>query len=268
MAAGSSGQQDRVLGSGERGCNKGSWAATAEGRPASLSRGSGYFVWHDALGWHIRARGAPGELFQAQVFADAALRVSATSEALRKTLQLQARSFRFGVAGSRRAEGVGFRSACASRLSFRLGPSRRPSSRPPRASQQPLYLGAKGFAPGASFVLQRPSETGIGGRILIGPTCPVLGPGVDCPPAKPGAGTIRIETAPSDRGGGGGGQLVKTITSDAAGNFATELSPGEYLLVVVKNNDGLSYPRPKPSRAIVEAGVVTQVTLLLDTGIR
>jgi hypothetical protein len=269
VPAAQSAQQARVLAPPQRGCAQGHWAATAERRPAALGGGSGYFVWQDALGWHIRARGADGERFQAKVAADAPLRVSLASATVRKMIRLRGRGFSFDVAGTTRAVGLDFRTPCASRLSFRFGAELPPLSRAPSALQQPVYLGSKDNAPGAAFVLERPGKTGVAGRILVGPTCPVVGTADDCPPAKPAAGTIRIQTAATDRARGSGGKLVKTIVSDARGNFATQLSPGEYvLLVVVKDNTDLGNPTPRPTYAIVEAGVVTQVTLVLDTGIR
>jgi hypothetical protein len=267
VSAAGTAQQQAPLGSSQRGCDTRLWPVTAEGTPAALSSGSGYFVWHDLRGWHIRTRGAAGDRFQASVVADVAVRVSTASATLRNGLRLNGRSFSFGFAGGARLVGLNFRAPCAGRLSFRFGPERPPASRAPSAPQQPVYLGSKGYAPGATFVLGHRGVGGVAGRILVGPTCPDVAPGVDCPPAKPAAGTIRIETAASARGGGGG-QLVKTIVSDAEGHFATDLPPGEYLLVVVKADDDLTPPTPKPSLVTVEAGVVTRVTLLLDTGIR
>jgi hypothetical protein len=56
------------------------------------------------------------------------------------------------------------------------------------------------------------------------------------------------------------------VPSDAAGNFSAQLAPGRYLLVVEQGAD--SYPRARPSLVDVQNGVVTDVTLALDTGIR
>jgi hypothetical protein len=246
-------------------CGERGWPATAEGRPTALGRAAaGYFVWHDGLGWHIQTRGAPGERFQGKVSADAALLVSATTGATRASLRRQARSFTFDFSGGRVVDGVDFRASCASRLSFRFGPERPAGSRAPL---QPVFLGAGGHSPGASFVLERaPLGTGIIGRILLGPTCPVGGPGVVCPPGKPVQGKVRIETASTRRGSNQGGQFVKMVQSDANGNFATDLEPGRYTLVVVKEDS--DYPLPRPTLVEVERGVVTQITLVLDTGIR
>jgi hypothetical protein len=59
---------------------------------------------------------------------------------------------------------------------------------------------------------------------------------------------------------------VKRVESDKQGRFSTGLPAGYYVLVVEKSASG--YPVPKPSVVDVEAGVVSQVTLTLDTGIR
>jgi hypothetical protein len=104
----------------------------------------------------------------------------------------------------------------------------------------------------------------VAGRILIGPTCPIVTD--KCPPAKPGHGTVRVETAPPERGEGSTGRLVKRVKSDRHGNFSTTLLAGRYALVVEKSGSG--YPLPKPLVVDVEGGVMSQVTLTLDSGIR
>jgi hypothetical protein len=48
--------------------------------------------------------------------------------------------------------------------------------------------------------------------------------------------------------------------------FAATLQPGHYVLVVERSTS--ESPLPKPLVVDVEAGVVSQVALALDTGIR
>jgi hypothetical protein len=254
------GSRSAIAGSrcGERG-----WAATATGKPVadSSAHDSSFLVWHDSRGWHVHVTASSASSALAgQVDADAHLRIVAVGSSLRSGLQAGPRALSFhiaaGVLGS-----LDFTASCATRLRFRLGTA---SATKSPLSPIPVYLGWRGRAPATSFQLTRPAVTGVAGRIIVGPTCPAIGPGSNCPPAKAGHGTVRIETAASSRDGSG--QLVKRVQSDAGGNFRANLSPGRYLLVV--ESSGTGYPVPKPSVVDVEAGVVTQVILVLDTGIR
>jgi len=239
--------------SSRAGCGNEGWAATATGKPAALSSGQGrsFYVWRDATGWRLRARGASRSApLSGQVQADAQLRVVATSRGVRSGLRTHERSvsFRLSSAGLARLD---FRSPCASRLSFRLNGSSSPH----------LYLGSSGKAPASAFRLNRPAAAGVAGRILLGSRCPVVGNN-GCPPAKATQGAVRIETAPAEKGSSG--HIVATVRSDSNGNYSADLSPGRYLLVVEKSG----YPAQKAHAATVEAGVVTLTDLFLDTGIR
>jgi hypothetical protein len=234
-------------------CGNAGWAATATGRPATLSsaRRSSFYVWREAPGWHLAVRGASrSSPLTGRVQADAALRVLSATSAARSGLRARPRALTVRVASGEPAR-IDFKSPCATRLSFRLG------------SDSPVLLGATGRAPASTFRLDRPAVTGVAGRILVGPTCPAVGPS-GCPNAKPKPtqGTVRIETAPGRKGGQG--QVVARVKSDANGKFSADVGPGRYLLVVEKSG---GYPTPKPSVAGVEAGVVTQVDLYLETGI-
>jgi hypothetical protein len=239
-------------------CGQTGWPATASGSPPTVS--DGYYAWTNARGWHLRLKGAAGVSLHGRVTANARIGLSSASTTVRKGLKRQGRAFSFSFAGTGAAERIDFKARCVSKLSFTLGAPSNPTRRGPPADF-PVFLGARGRAPTPSFRLQRPALTGVAGRILIGPTCPVVTP--SCPPAKPGKGTVRIETAPRSRRGGG--QLVKRVKSDQHGRFSTTLRAGSYMLVVEKAS---GYPVPKPSVVDVEAGVVSQVTLALDTGIR
>jgi hypothetical protein len=82
---------------------------------------------------------------------------------------------------------------------------------------------------------------------------------------------VRIETAPATKSAGPG-QLVKSISSDANGAFATDLAPGDYVLWAEPASPQPPTPSGSPTtRAVtvrVEPGVVSEVTLAYDTGIR
>ena len=235
---------------------------------------SGYYVWHNAAGWHLRVKAGTGAQLTGSVAAGARVRVVRASAAARAGLKTAPRSLTFRFSGTGKAEAIDFTAACSARLAFKLGPQEsapsksQPSGGAPSAGETapvlPVFLGNRGQAPAVRFDLTRPIATGVAGQVLIGPTCPVATPDNPCPP-KAGKGTVRIQRAASSRGGQAG-EVVATLQTDASGSFTADLSPGRYLLVVVK--DGPGFPVPKPSIAEVQQGVVTRVQVWLDTGIR
>jgi hypothetical protein len=193
-----------------------------------------------------------------QLSANAQLRGVTTTGGLRSAVDATGKRLTFTATET----GVGrvdLKASCATRIRFAFS-----LSNPGSAVQPRVYLGAAGQAPATSFALARPATTGVSGRILIGPTCPRVSP--SCPPAKAVQGTVRIEQAPASRGGSSSGDVVARVPSDAAGNFSAQLAPGRYLLVVEQSADSL--PRARPSLVDVQNGVVSEVTLVLDTGIR
>jgi hypothetical protein len=102
----------------------------------------------------------------------------------------------------------------------------------------------------------RDTASGIRGRALAGPQCPVEIVGTPCPD-EPWQGTVvAIEVQTGDR---------HTTESDADGRFELALGPGTYELTIA--SDG-GPPTAKPQTVVVAAGAVTRVTLLVDTGIR
>jgi hypothetical protein len=245
-------------------CGQNRWPAIVDGSPGTVS--GGYYAWHNARGWHLALEGDAGVDLAGRVTANARIGLSRVSAAARKGLNAHRRTLSFSFAGTGVAENIDFKTPCASKLTFHLGSTATPGNPPAPAAKPanlPVFLGARGKAPTPSFRVQRPALTGVAGRVLIGPTCPVVTN--SCPPAKPAQRTVRIETAPRSRGAGGG-RLVKRVDSDRRGMFAATLRPGHYLLVV--EGSASRYPLPKPLVVDVEAGVVSQVTLALDTGIR
>ena len=100
------------------------------------------------------------------------------------------------------------------------------------------------------------AESGIRGRVLIGPQCPVEQEGSPCPD-KPFEGTVQVSTE--------SGRPVDSVKSDRNGSFEIELEPGTYVLTVA----GLEGPTfAKPITVTVRTGQMTAVTVLVDTGIR
>ncbi len=241
-------------------CGENHWPSTAEGAPRSLAlpNAPGYYVWHDSRSWHLRARARPGTTLSARVVADAPVRVLATSPASR--IVVGSRLLAFDLKATRAAVRVDLGASCAASLVFRLGVGAQAGL----PASPPVFLGSRGAAPAPSFEVRRPAATGVYGSILVGPTCPVVGPS-GCGPPKHVRGSVRVETVPPSKGVGAG-RLVTTVESDAEGNFSVDLAPGRYSLIVVKKEQG--FPVARPTLVDVEAGVVSGVTLVLDTGIR
>jgi hypothetical protein len=101
------------------------------------------------------------------------------------------------------------------------------------------------------------AASGIRGRALAGPQCPVEVAGTPCPD-EPWRGTVvATATETGDR---------HTAESDASGRFELPLEPGTYELSI--EADGGGPPFAKPQTVTVEPGSFSEVTLLVDTGIR
>jgi hypothetical protein len=105
----------------------------------------------------------------------------------------------------------------------------------------------------------RGPRSGVSGRVLIGPQCPVEQANSPCPD-KPVAAEVRVLAAGSE-------DVVATTRSDENGRFGIDLEPGSYdLLPVVSESGGLPYG--ERVAVVVDSGRYTRVTLSLDSGIR
>jgi hypothetical protein len=238
-----------------RGCTTGGWAVTSGSFPLGTVQGPSIGLSSTRTGWRLglQTGGQPG--LAGAVQANARVVVIHATAGLRPVLRRSADGFSMRLAGSAHAQHVDFKAPCATRLSFAF-------------KGGGVFLGSHA-APGPTFELRRPPGTGIAGRIVAGPTCPLVTSG--CPSWEPARGTVRIETAPASRLSAAG-TPVKSVVSDANGSFASDLAPGDYLLYAEP-----AMPRPPTpsgsttSRAVpvrVEAGVVSEVTLVFDTGTR
>lgn len=103
------------------------------------------------------------------------------------------------------------------------------------------------------------SASGVGGRVLIGPQCPVEQVGSPCPD-KPVAAEIRVFAAGSQ-------DVVATTRSDEKGRFGIDLEPGSYELLPVASQSG-GFPSGARVPVVVHSGRRARVTLTLDSGIR
>ena len=101
-------------------------------------------------------------------------------------------------------------------------------------------------------------NSGIRGRVVAGPQCPVEPvSGNECAD-KPVSTDVIVKA--------GGGDLVTKVHSGSDGRFEVRLKPGTYVLAPVDAGSGIM--AAKPVSVTVKAGRFARATLTLDTGIR
>ncbi|MGH2995402.1 MAG: hypothetical protein ACRDON_11620 [Gaiellaceae bacterium] len=115
-----------------------------------------------------------------------------------------------------------------------------------------LWLSACGGGAGA------PEDSGIRGRALLGPTCPVVTEDMPCPP-EPYEAEIRVLAA-------GSSEVVATVQSGKDGRFEIRLEPGDYVLEGVSPPG--AFPLAKPVDVTVRSHAFARATVAFDTGIR
>jgi hypothetical protein len=106
------------------------------------------------------------------------------------------------------------------------------------------------------------SGTGIRGRVVAGPTCPVerIPPDPKCAP-RAVAARVRVYRLSTQR-------TVARVVTGADGRFQVRLRPGRYA-VSARPASGGPLPRcPQDIRATVRAGRYTHVAVACDSGIR
>jgi hypothetical protein len=110
----------------------------------------------------------------------------------------------------------------------------------------------------AVWAAQAPASlrSGVRGRVLFGPTCPVERVGQSC--TRPYQAWLAIRREPRR-------SLVTRVLSSTDGYFSVGLAPGRYLLVP---QAGHPFPIGLPQTFTVAAGRYTRVTVHLDSGIR
>ena len=103
-----------------------------------------------------------------------------------------------------------------------------------------------------------PADTGVEGVVTIGPTCPVVRVGEDCPD-QPYAAQLTV-TDPH-------GKIIDRASADADGRYRIALAPGDYLLEAKAAGES-----PFPAAAVmpftVNEGEWTRLDVTLDSGIR
>jgi hypothetical protein len=116
-------------------------------------------------------------------------------------------------------------------------------------------LGLLLAGPGAATA--RAPVSGIAGRTVAGPTCPVE----TVPPQRGFAATLRVRRV-------GSRAPATTVHSGADGRFRIALPPATYVVAPL-SRAGSPYPRPPAARRVeVHARHFTYVTIAYDTGIR
>jgi len=106
---------------------------------------------------------------------------------------------------------------------------------------------------------QIPANTGIEGQVLIGPICPVVQQGKECPD-KPYQATLTVLDSSGTR------EIVRFQT-DTEGRFRLPLAPGNYILHP-ETAENMTMPFAPEQNITVTEGRFTQVNVDYDSGIR
>lgn len=101
-----------------------------------------------------------------------------------------------------------------------------------------------------------PRGSGIEGQVLLGPMCPVVQEGQECPD-QPYQATLTVKSLD--------GLQITQFQTDEQGRFQVPLVPGQYILHPESPN-GL--PFAGDQSFVVETGKFTQLTVNYDSGIR
>jgi hypothetical protein len=101
-----------------------------------------------------------------------------------------------------------------------------------------------------------PRGSGLEGQVLLGPMCPVVQVGQECPD-QPYQATLTVKSLD--------GLQITQFETDAQGRFQVSLVPGQYILHP-ESPDGLPFAGDQSFS--VETGRYTQITVRYDSGIR
>lgn len=99
-------------------------------------------------------------------------------------------------------------------------------------------------------------DSGIEGQVFIGPMCPVVQVGEECPD-QPYQALLTVNSPKGER--------IVQFQTDEEGRFRIPFQPGEYILHPESPN---SLPFAVEQSVIVEEGRFTQVIVNYDSGIR
>jgi hypothetical protein len=107
-----------------------------------------------------------------------------------------------------------------------------------------------------SSVNPTPTDSGVEGQVFIGPMCPVVQEGQECPD-KPFQAVLTVNSPTGER-------IVQVQTGED-GTFKIPLAPGEYILHPESPN---ALPFASEQAFTVEEGQFTQIVVTYDSGIR
>ena len=108
------------------------------------------------------------------------------------------------------------------------------------------------------FATPTPTDSGITGKTLVGPMCPVVREGEECPD-QPFQATITVNNLE--------GRKIIQFQTDEQGSFKVPLVPGEYILHP-ETPEGKPLPFAPEQQFPVKAGEFTRITIMYDSGIR
>jgi len=105
---------------------------------------------------------------------------------------------------------------------------------------------------------EAPTDTGVEGIVTIGPMCPVVQVGQECPDA-PYAAKLSVLLA--------SGKIVARASAAEDGSYRIPLDAGDYLLQA-EPSDGGPFPASAGYPFSVRQGAWTRLDVTLDSGIR
>ena len=118
-----------------------------------------------------------------------------------------------------------------------------------------LILGALMLSACTSFN-PTPTDSGVEGQVLIGPMCPIVQIGQECPD-QPYQAVLTVSNSTGER--------IVQIQTEKDGTFKIPLAPGEYILHPESPN---VMPSAQEQSFTVETGKFTKLTVSYDSGIR
>jgi hypothetical protein len=101
-------------------------------------------------------------------------------------------------------------------------------------------------------------NSGIEGRVMIGPTCAAEQQGSPCP-AEPYEADLQIVRA-------GTNEVVTDVRSDSDGRFSVTLAPGRYIIRSTEEESAIE--SLKPVSVTVSDDEFARATVVFDSGIR
>jgi hypothetical protein len=112
------------------------------------------------------------------------------------------------------------------------------------------------FLTACTSISPTPMDSGVDGQAFIGPMCPVVQEGQECPD-QPYQAVLTINSLTGER--------IAQIQTEKDGTFQIPLPPGEYILHPESPN---VMPFASEQAFTVEEGKFTQIIVTYDSGIR